>query len=129
MLIRKKSKRGFTLLQASIALMIITFIITLSLKVISNNVLKSKLYYTYESIERLNYTESEFLKLAVKSINLDISSYESLKNEAIDNSKEVNIYSNINYKNYSIIHDSKNLYMIEKKSKGKRYIGLDEVIK
>ena len=79
MLIRKKSKRGFTLLQASIALMIITFIITLSLKVISNNVLKSKLYYTYESIESLNYTESEFLKLAVKSINLDISSYESLK--------------------------------------------------
>ncbi|ASW42673.1 hypothetical protein [Clostridium isatidis] len=128
MFIKKKSKKGSTLLQASIVLMIVTFIVTLSLKVISNNLLKSKLYYTYENINSLNYKESEFLQLSNKFINLDISTYESLKNEAIKQLKEVKIYSNDNYKNYSIIHDGRNLFMIEIKGKGKRYIGLYEII-
>ncbi|WP_418222517.1 hypothetical protein [Clostridium isatidis] len=128
MFIKKKSKKGSTLLQASIVLMIVTFIVTLSLKVISNNLLKSKLYYTYENINSLNYKESEFLQLSNKFINLDIFTYESLKNEAIKQLKEVKIYSNDNYKNYSIIHDGRNLFMIEIKGKGKRYIGLYEII-
>ncbi|MBU5454590.1 hypothetical protein [Caproiciproducens sp. MSJ-32] len=129
MFIKKKFKKGFILLQASIVLMLTIFIASLSLKIISNNFLKSKLYYSYEDLSSLNFNESEFLQLAIEAINLDLSSYENLKNKAIENSKEVKIYSNSNYKSFSIIHNSKKLYMVEAKGNGKRYIGLDEVIK
>lgn len=126
MYIKSCSKRAYALLETMIILMFISFIITLALKVIQNNYLKSNNFYIYEEIKSLTLVESELLYLTNDFINKNKEEYRKLITDGILEKKEKKIYSNSNYKNLSIVFNGKEFFMIEEKENGRRFIGLKE---
>lgn len=124
--IKSCSKRAYALLETMIILMFISFIITLALKIIQNNYLKSSNFYIYEETKSLTLVESELLYLTNDFINKNKDEYRKLVNEGVLEKKEKKIYSNSNYKNLSVVFNGKDYFMIEEKGNTKRFIGLKE---
>ncbi len=124
--IKSCSKRAYVLLETMIILMFISFIVTLALKVIQNNYLKSNNFYIYEETKSLTLVESELVYLTNDFINKNKDEYRKLVNEGILEKQEKKIYSNSNYKNLSVVFNGKDFFMIEEKGNGRRFIGLKE---
>ncbi|WP_411167933.1 hypothetical protein ACH36K_12410 [Clostridium sp. MB05] len=124
--IRSCSKRAYVLLESMIILMFISFIVTLALKVIQSNYLKSNNFYIYEETKSLTLVESELLYLTNDFINKNKEEYRKLINDGILEKKEKKIYSNSNYKNLSVVFNGKDYFIIEEKENGRRFIGLKE---
>lgn len=126
MYIKSCRKRAYVLLETMIILMFISFIVTLALKVIQSNYLKSNNFYIYEETKSLTLVESELLYLTNDFINKNKEEYRKLINDGILEKKEKKIYSNSNYKNLSVVFNGKDYFMIEEKENGRRFIGLKE---
>jgi len=118
-----KKKQGVILLEVNIFLMIILAIFTASCKVFISNIEKSKYLYLREDIKAISYLEYEFLYDFNEFVSTKKEEYLSLKSKG-----DTVVYTNMNYKNYSVIYKGENFYITYKKTNDIRYIGIDEKV-
>lgn len=118
-----KKKQGVILLEVNIFLMIILAIFTASCKVFISNIEKSKYLYSREDIKAISYLEYEFLYDFNEFVSTKKEEYLSLKSKG-----DTKIYTNINYKNYSVIYKGEKFYITNKKTNAIKYIGIDEKV-
>lgn len=123
-----KKERGYILIESIIILMIISFMLTLSLNIVSNNYAKSKVISISDDIKTLSDTENEFLYLANQFIKSDKDKYLNLINEASLKNSESKIYQNSKIRNYYLAYENKAIFIIGTKSNSKKYIRLNQII-
>lgn len=124
MLINIKSKRrAFSILESIIIFTFVLLIASLSLKIISNNYLKSQSFTTYEDLRSLEIEEEKLLLIINnKSKNINFSKDELLNEIKVISKKYPEL------KNISFVYENEDYYLKRRERDSVKYIKLDNKV-